>query len=211
MFTGIIEDVGTVRECSSGVLTIETRLSGMKQGDSIAVNGICLTVTAITQVRTSRHLRFDFSPETGKRTTVGDLKRNSLANLERALQHGDRLGGHFMTGHIEGTARLLRKSRQGNSWIFAFSVPGELQKYIVPKGSIGVDGISLTVVESSPGAFTVSVIPHTLAHTNLGGRRPGDRLNIEPDILAKYVEGLLQHNDSVSITAETLRKHGFLS
>ncbi len=209
MFTGIIEDVGKVVRRSSSVLSVWTNLSEIKQGDSVSVNGICLTVTKQVKSRRGVCMDFDFSPETNVRTNISNARIGSGVNLERSLKVGDRFGGHIMTGHIEGTGTLLKKERQDNSWIFMFSADNELGKYIVPKGSVGVDGISLTVVDSDRGSFSVSIIPHTMSHTNLRGTKLGERVNIEPDILAKYVEHLIGRLGSKVITGEFLSEHGF--
>ncbi len=211
MFTGIIEDVGKTVRCTSGILEVDTRLTDIRKGDSIAVNGVCLTATSVSQRSGNTILLFDFTPETSSRTNIGDLKKGSPVNLERSLRVGDRFSGHIMTGHIEGTGKTIRKTTEGNSWIFVFSVDPALGRYIVPKGSIGVDGISLTVVDATKDTFSVSIIPHTLSQTNLQARKRDDRVNIEPDILAKYVEHLIGHKDASGITEDTLRKHGFLS
>ena len=210
MFTGIIEGLGKVSRCSSSVLSLLTNLSDVRQGDSISVNGVCLTVTGQVETRKGLVMDFDYSPETKSRTNIGDLNVGSSVNLERSLKVGDRFGGHIMTGHVEGTGKLLKKKHQENSWIYVFSVDEKLRKYIMPKGSVGVDGISLTVVDSESGFFSVAIIPHTMSHTNLGTRKLGDRANIEPDILAKYVEHLLGGTAPKSITGEFLRNHGFI-
>ncbi len=211
MFTGIVEDIGKVFRCSPGVLELETRLRDIRKGDSIAVNGACLTVISIDQRKDSASLQFDFTPETRSRTNIGDLSKGAVVNLERSLRVGDRFSGHIMTGHVEGTGRLHSKTVDGNSWIFVFTVESDLAKYIIPKGSVGVDGISLTVVDATNNHFSVSVIPHTLEHTNLKARKRGERVNIEPDILAKYVEHLIRRNDAGVITKDSLRENGFLS
>lgn len=210
MFTGIIEDVGKVSKRSSYLLSVLTKLDNIRKGDSVSVNGTCLTVTELVEVRKGLVLDFDFSPETKTRTNIGDMRVGSSVNLERALKVGDRFGGHIMTGHIEGTGRLLKRKREQNSWIYVVAVDELVRKYIMPKGSVGVDGISLTVVDSEPGLFSTSVIPFTMSHTNLDGKKIGDRINLEPDILSKYVEHLLGNAGSKNITGEFLRNHGFL-
>jgi riboflavin synthase len=212
MFTGIVENVGTVQSIGHSVLEVKSTLTDVKKGESVAVNGVCLTVTDAVISANALILSFDFSPETSQRTNIGDLLAGSPVNLERALRAGERIGGHMMTGHVEGTAEIVSKGRMGNSWIFRFRIDLQLSKYMVPKGSVGVDGISLTVVESGPGYFTVSVIPHTMKNTNLATRRPGDMVNIEPDILAKYVEGLLnRHSGESNITEGFLKENGFIN
>lgn len=210
MFTGIIEDVGEVEKCGSFRITILTKLAGIGQGESVAVNGICLTVTKVGASKKGTAIEFDFSPETEARTNIASLSKGSPVNLERALRVGDRFGGHIMTGHIEGVGKIVQKKRKDDSWMFTFSVSDSLSKYIASKGSVGVDGISLTVVDSDEGRFSASVIPFTMSHTNLGSRKTGESVNIEPDVLAKYVEHLLFHKESKSITSDFLREYGFL-
>ncbi len=212
MFTGIIETVGTVRSIDRSVLEVGSALQGMVKGESVSVNGVCLTVTEARPSAMGSDLRFDYSPETALRTNIGGLVPGSPVNLERALRVGDRLGGHIMTGHIEGTAQVVRMDRTENSWTFGFKPDRRLSRYLVPKGSVGVDGISLTVVDQTGGSFTVAVIPHTMQNTNLAIRRIGDVVNIEPDILAKYVEGMLNRStDQTQITEGFLREHGFIN
>ena len=210
MFTGIIEDVGTVVKWSSSAMSIITTLDEIRKGDSVSLNGICLTVTRLSKAHEGFTMDFDYSPETKTRTNIGDLKPGSLVNIERSLKVGNRFGGHIMTGHIEATARLLTKERQEDSWLYEFSMEKRIQKYVVEKGSVGVDGISLTVVDAGANSFSVAVIPYTLSNTNLGSRHPGERVNIEPDILAKYVEHLLGNADTKILTGEVLKKYGFL-
>ena len=210
MFTGIIEDVGMVLERGSSALSVRTKLTDFGRGESVSVNGVCLTITKAASTNAGTRIDFDFSPETETRTNISTLVTGSDVNLERALKVGDRFGGHIMTGHIEGTGQLREKKRQGESWILVFSVDKSLGKYIISKGSVGVDGISLTVVDSDPSRFSVSIIPHTMDHTNLGSRKVRETVNIEPDILAKYVEHLVQRGGPKSITGEFLKEHGFL-
>jgi riboflavin synthase len=210
MFTGIIESTAKVVKCSSSGLSVLTNLNDVRQGDSVSVNGVCLTVTRLVDTRNGLVVDFDYSPETKVRTNISDLNVGSKVNLECSLKVGDRFSGHIISGHVGGTGKLLKKKRQGISWIYVFSVHESLRKYIMPKGSVGVDGISLTVVDSEPGVFSASVIPYTLSHTNLGTRKVGERVNIEPDILAKYVEHLLGDTESKPITREFLRDHGFI-
>jgi riboflavin synthase len=161
---------------------------GVVEGESIAVNGACLT--AINS-RTSS-CAFFASPETLAKTNLGDLEVGDSVNLERALQIGDRLGGHFVQGHIDDTARVESIRQEGETSVFRFAVPHSLGKYVIEKGSVAVDGISLTAVNVDEAGFEVWVIPHTLAHTNMALRKAGDRVNFEPDMLAKYVEKLLE-------------------
>lgn len=211
MFTGIIQDVGTVIRRARGRLVVTTRLDGIQTGESVAVNGICLTVSSI--LRRGRHVavEFDFSPETAAVTTIEAQRLGSPVNLERAVRADGLLGGHMMTGHVEGIGKLWKREHTGKSEIFTFTSFRELEKYIVPKGSIGVDGISLTVVESRKGFFSVSVVPHTLEHTNLGSMVAGQSVNLEPDLLAKYAESILTSiGRDGHVTEETLRRNGFM-
>lgn len=187
MFTGIVEGLGSVRSLSSGVLVLDV-LRGFegepwKLGESVAVNGACLTV-----VDFSDGLRFDLSPETLARTSLGDVRPGSRVNLERAMRADGRFGGHLVQGHVDATGTVVSMTPQGNSTVFRFSAEG---RYLIDKGSITVDGVSLTVVEPSDGEFEVWVIPHTLQETNLGDRKVGDRVNLEFDLIAKYVERLV--------------------
>lgn len=193
MFCGIVEEVGEVQavlERGQMVeLTIAARkvLEDTRQGDSIAVNGTCLTVTALT----ADAFRVELAPETLRRTNLGDLKPGDGVNLERSLQANGRIGGHFVQGHVDGTGRVLELVPEGESVMARFSAPPAVMRYVVPKGFIAVDGVSLTVVEPAENSFTVALIPYTLAHTIAGRYRVGDRVNLEADILGKYVEHLL--------------------
>ena len=194
MFTGIIEDVGQVyrwqKRRGSGVLTLTTRLplDGIKVGSSVAVNGACLTVVDKARGR----LMVDVSPETLRCTNFSRLRRADPVNLERPLRLGDRLGGHLVTGHVDGVGVAEKVSRKGRFTFFVFRAPPQLAPQIVPKGSVSVDGISLTVNECGRDRFSVAAIPFTLKHTNLRGRRVGDKVNIETDLIGKYVQRLLQ-------------------
>ena len=219
MFTGIIEEVGSLEEMrrgsSSVVLSIRAQkvLEGTRIGDSIAVNGICLTVTALHPGR------FDACAmhETLNRTSLSGLHRGSRVNLERALALGGRLGGHIVAGHVDGTGRLLKMQRDGPAVLLQFQAAEALLRYIVEKGSVAIDGVSLTVAGVSRGAFTVSVIPHTLSQTTLVERRPGDAVNLDTDVIGKYVERFLLFPQNTakstqpqgsSITWEFLQQHG---
>jgi riboflavin synthase len=190
MFTGIVEEVGTVAAVREGGLAIRaaTVLSDAHVGDSICINGVCLTVTAIT----GDTFTVDTVPETLRRSNLGDLRAGDPVNLERALLPSTRMGGHFVQGHIEGTGTLVEQRPDGDAWLLRFEVPPKLARYIVEKGFIAVDGISLTVVSRDAHSFVVTVIPFTRTHTNLGTRTVGDRVNLETDILAKYVEQLVK-------------------
>ena len=203
MFTGIVEEVGRVLfintasintgsagntgDASQMVVEASTALQGLKLGDSIAVNGICLTVVELE----AHQFRADLSPETLRRTNLGNLSEGSAVNLERPLAAGDRMGGHVVQGHVDGTGAVHSFRSEGDSYMFRFSAPKRLMPYIVEKGFISVDGASLTVVKKGASSFSIAVIPYTLEHTVLGERQKGDRVNLEVDILAKYVESLL--------------------
>lgn len=195
MFTGIIEEVGCVRRLSpvgptSMVLEVEARrvLEDARIGDSIAVNGVCLTVTALG----GGTFTADVMPETVKNTSLARLKPGAPVNLERAMAAGARFGGHIVTGHVDGVGVIRSRTQRENAVIFAVEVPAELRRYLIPKGSVAVDGISLTVVDVTDTGFTVSIIPHTLANTVLQHLGPGDPVNIECDVIAKYVERFVQ-------------------
>ena len=194
MFTGIIEDMGKVYRWQmhkgAGTLTLTTHLpsSEMKRGSSIAVNGTCLTVIEKAEGRFS----VDVSPETLERTTLRKLRRGDPVNLERPLRLSDRLGGHLVTGHVDGVGIIQEIRKKGKFTFFSFQVPAALAPLLVPKGSVAVDGISLTVNECEKRRFSVAIIPFTLNHTNLLGRMVGDKVNIETDIIGKYVQRLLQ-------------------
>ena len=162
-------------------------LDDLKEGDSIAVNGVCLTVTGISSIGFSA----DVMPETLRRTNLFQLKSGDKVNLERALPVGGRLGGHFVSGHIDGTGIILAEKREGNARVITISAPEQVARYVVEKGSIAIDGISLTVVKTERNAFSVSIVPHTAQFTTLGFKKPGDTVNLEADMLVKYIEKLL--------------------
>ena len=190
MFTGIVEEVGTVVNISDNGMTVRAAqvMSDLKLGDSIAVNGACLTAVAIEEGEFS----VDLSPETMRRTSLGNLNAGGVVNLERALAASDRMGGHIVQGHVDGTGRITSTREDGDSIIFSVRAPKRLMPYIVEKGFIAVDGISLTVVKVGTSSFTLAVIPYTLRNTNLETLSVGARVNLEADILAKYVENLLK-------------------
>jgi riboflavin synthase len=198
MFTGLVEETGTVIECvreeRSGRLTVEAPFvhQEARLGDSIAVNGCCLTVIAQERER----LTFDAVPETLARTNLGSLKPGDRVNLERPLAVGSRLGGHFVQGHIDGVGTVVGVTPDENAVIIEIEVPPQLRRYFVEKGSVTVDGVSLTVADVRPNSFTVWTIPHTREITTLGERKVGDRVNLECDLLGKYIERLLQERGS---------------
>jgi riboflavin synthase len=190
MFTGIIEGLGTVAAVSRGgagvrmALRSEYALDDLGLGDSVAVNGACLTVVSFKD----RTFYVDVSPETLSKTTMGQIRVGDRVNLERALRLGDRLDGHMVSGHIDGMGKVAARRSTGNVVIFVFEASSALCRYIVEKGSVAVDGISLTVNGCTGQTFEVSVIPHTAEVTTLGLKRVGDPVNIETDIIGKYVE-----------------------
>lgn len=212
MFTGIIEDVGAVKSIEkkgpSGRITVEANVSlkDVKLGDSISINGICLTVTGLS----GASFVADLSGETMRVTNLGELKPGSRVNLEFALTLSKPLGGHLVSGHIDGVGQIRRKSAKGESMDIEFAVPEELMGQVVKKGSVAVDGISLTVADLIPGGFKVAVIPHTLKKTTLLSRPEGSRVNIETDIIGKYVEKFFTASRGGSITEGFLSDHGFL-
>ena len=215
MFTGLIEDLGTVRDIRTGVdqavLTIGTALptAELVVGESIAINGVCLTVTRFAEGSFSA----DVSPETLDCTTLGKLVSGSRVNLERALRLSDRLGGHLVTGHVDGLAKIVERRQEGNAWRFRFQGDASLCNQLVDKGSVAVDGISLTVNQVKDDSFALAVIPHTFAMTTLQERKVGDEVNIETDLIGKYVARFLKHDGHGKprgVTMETLAKHGFL-
>lgn len=183
MFTGIIESMAKVLDRRSGVLTLErpAMFDDVKIGSSIAVSGVCLTVTGLDE----RSLTFDVMPETVSKTTIGDHSISDFVNLERALPAHGRFEGHVVQGHVEATGEVAGKERQGEDVRLTIRVPDDLKRAIVPKGSICLDGVSLTVAAVSPETVTVALIPMTLASTTLGSKRMGDRVNIETDILVR--------------------------
>ena len=209
MFTGIIEELGTVRHVAPGNLELaaQTVLEGTRLGDSIAVNGVCLTVTALSP----GGFTADVMPETLRRSGLGQLRPGSKVNLERAMAADGRFGGHIVTGHIDGTGTVSSLRREGNAVWVTIAAPPELLAGIVEKGSIAIDGISLTVAEVTDRDFAVSIIPHTGAQTTLLDRKAGDTVNLETDILGKYVAKLLGREEpkSSGITMEFLAQHGF--
>lgn len=217
MFTGIIQGLGTVvekRPVGGGMvfgLDAGFDLTDPEEGESIAVNGACLTARNIQ----GRNFLVDVSPESLSRTGIGSLEVGSRVNLERALRLADRLGGHLVSGHVDGLGRVEERRAAGDFTLFSFSLDAGLTKYVIEKGSITLDGVSLTVNSCSGNRFSVSIIPHTLAVTTLGQLKQGDPVNVEVDIIGKYVEKLLSVQDTDSrvkskINPAFLAEHGFL-
>jgi riboflavin synthase len=206
MFTGIIEEIGTVRAARSGRLAIaaERVLEDTKSGDSMAVNGACLTVVELS----GNSFSVDVMPETLRRTTLGLLRPGDKVNLERPLSVGGRFGGHFVQGHIDGVGKVISATRENEALLVRYETPSEIMRYVVEKGFIAVDGVSLTVVEYEATSFKVSLVAYTIESTILGDKRPGDVVNLEVDIIAKYVERLREGGSR--ITMEFLAEHGFM-
>ena len=215
MFTGIVEEIGTVRQLKKGkhsaVLTISAGdvLDGTKTGDSIAVNGICLTVTAVLPGA----FMADVMHETLNRSALIGLSAGSPVNLERAMQANGRFGGHIVAGHVDGTGKIVKIERDDTAVWFTIQTKPELMRYIVEKGSVAIDGISLTVAKITESDFSVSAIPHTVKQTVLQEKRKGDLVNLETDIIGKYVEKLLspalEEQKESKITKEFLTNCGF--
>ena len=208
MFTGIVEEIGTVKSLQAGRLTIAADgvLKGTKLGDSMNVNGACLTVTAIG----GNTFSIDVMPETLRRTNLGALHPGECVNLERALAADGRFGGHFVQGHVDGTGRVSSVIPEGEALLMKVAAPSDIIRYVVEKGFIAVDGISLTTTNCDAASFTVSLVAYTLQHTTLGHKKPGDVVNLEVDIIAKYVERLCGQS-RLGVSLEFLGKHGFLA
>ncbi|MEK4760067.1 riboflavin synthase [Viridibacillus sp. FSL E2-0187] len=212
MFTGIIEAKGKITElkkdAESMKLTIEAHdiMSDMQIGDSVAVNGVCLTVSHFTQHKFS----LDVMPETVKATTMHALKVGQLVNLERAMAVNGRFGGHFVSGHVDGTGTIIRKTKQANAVYIDIAITRELSHFCIPRGSVAIDGTSLTIFDKQPEKLTVSLIPHTYQETIFALKETGQQVNIETDMLGKYIIHQLQNNDSTSaITMDFLQQNGF--
>ncbi|MFC1864434.1 riboflavin synthase [Chloroflexota bacterium] len=207
MFTGIVEEVGRVTSAQPGNLVIAASdvLQGIELGGSIAVNGVCLTVTSFN----TNSFSVDIMPETLKRTNLGLLRVGDTVNLERPLVLGGRLGGHLVQGHIDATGRVASLRWNGEARLIRFEAPSDVMCYVVEKGFIAVDGVSLTVVTKDTGSFQVSIVDYTRQHTILGDKQVGDSANLEVDIIAKYVEQLGQARRT-GVTVDLLQEHGFL-
>lgn len=215
MFTGIVEEMGCVKSVQHGAVSsfveikAEAVISDAHIGDSIAVNGVCLTVTDIT----ADSFRADVMNETLKRSSLGDLRQGSNVNLERAMSANGRFGGHIVSGHIDGTGTITDIKKDGIAVWYTITTSPEILRYIVEKGSVAIDGISLTVADVSDSDFKISVIPHTAAQTVLGFKKSGDIVNIENDIIGKYVEKLMKSGENKTeksrITMDFLAENGF--
>jgi len=215
MFTGIIEEMGTVKSLSirgeSARIQVAARkiLADIRLGDSIALNGVCLTVTSFTPQGFSA----DVMPETLRKTGLQEMKPGEQVNLERALALGGRLGGHLVSGHIDGTGRIRDRRLEENAVVLWISAPPEIMRVIVSKGSVAVDGVSLTVADVTQDAFSVSLVPHTAELTTLGSRVPGETVNLENDLIGKYVERFMTINQELAkkeLNMDFLKVNGFV-
>ncbi len=214
MFTGIIEHIGAIESLAlggdGGRVTIHapTVAPALAVSNSIAVNGCCLTVISLGK----ECFAADLSGETIRRTSFGELQTGARVNLERPLTAGKEFGGHFVQGHVDGIGRVTHLRPEGENWWFGVRVPGEMARYVVSKGSIAVDGISLTIAAWRGGIAEMAIIPYTYAHTNISGRRPGDAVNLEADMLAKYIERMLAARSEAApsrISLDRLIREGF--
>ena len=212
MFTGIIAAIGHVQtltpkggDVSIAIAMPSLDLNDVILGDSIAINGVCLTVVDIQQTV----LSFDVSNETLSLTSLGSLTTGAAVNLEKALAVGERLGGHFVSGHIDGMAECTQLTTEGRSTRYRFTVPEQLTRYIAQKGSICIDGVSLTVNAAEQNWFEVNIIPHTMQETIIHQYKVGSQVNIEVDLIARYLERLIPGQDNAGITMATLQEHGY--
>jgi len=213
MFTGIIEEIGIIKNIKHNSLGLDIEieankiLSDLQLGDSVSVNGCCQTVTQIN----GNIFTIQAVLETVNITNFKNLKTNSNVNLERALTLNTRLGGHIVSGHVDDVGKIISINNMGNSVIFQISVPDNIMKYLIYKGSITINGVSLTICELNENDFKVSIIPHTIENTTFKELNTGDEVNLEPDIISKYVEKLLMKKDNVEskITLDFLRENGF--
>ncbi|TYP57800.1 riboflavin synthase [Thermosediminibacter litoriperuensis] len=215
MFTGIIEEVGVVAKLvgssSGAMITVSCKkvLEDIRVGDSVAVNGVCLTAREVG----NDFFVADIMPETFRSTALSELSAGKRVNLERALKAGGRFGGHMVLGHVDGVGKILKSYPEGNAVVIEIGASPELMKYVVPKGSVAVDGISLTVQGVGIHGFSISIIPHTLRATALQYKKPGDTVNLEADIIGKYVReylfNLRENGSGKGLTAEMLKFYGF--
>jgi len=212
LFTGIVEDIGTlsrIEKRPAGLalgIRCALELSSVEAGDSLAVDGVCLTVTRKNQ----GELEFDVSQETVSATTLGQLRQGDRVHLERALALGARLGGHLVTGHVDGVGQILDRTPRGQNLDLTVLAPPEVSPFLVPKGSVAISGVSLTINEPRGDRFRVTLVPHTLLKTRLAGLKPGDPLNLEADIIGKYVRHWMQGGSGSRIDTDFLAEHGFL-
>ena len=215
MFTGIIEELGTVQRLDKGsnscqiVIQANKVLEDVRLGDSIAINGVCLTVTSFDR----EHFTADMMAETLVKTNLKDLSSGQRINLERASRLGDRMGGHLVQGHVDAVGTIVEQQKVDIAMVLRIKAPEEILRYLVAKGSVAIDGISLTVVAVLADSFTISIIPHTAKMTTLGFKKTGDTVNLEADIIGRYVEKLLKRSEGKNksvLSPEFLAEHGFL-
>ncbi len=217
MFTGIVEEIGTIKKVEKGAKSSKLTIEGakifddLKLGDSVAVNGVCLTVTEYTK----NTFTADVMNETLSRSNLGDLKNGSRVDLERAMAADGRFGGHIVSGHIDGTGRIVKTEKDDIAVWYTIAADKKIMKYIIEKGSVTIDGISLTVAKVTDTDFSVSIIPHTAKETVLGFKKAGDTVNLENDVVGKYIEHFLNFDDksvpekNTGITKDFLLKAGF--
>lgn len=212
MFTGIVEEIGTVKSLTGStvrrlVIASDKVINDVAVGDSVAVNGVCLTVTSIG----TNELSFDAVPETINRSTLKDVRPGTKVNLEASLRADKMLGGHIVQGHVDGIGKIESINRMADSVVIRISAPPEIMRYVVEKGSVAIDGISLTIASEDEQGFTISVIPHTLEVTTLDLKKSGDSVNLEADIIGKYVEKFINaRKESSGVTEDLLRQAGFM-
>lgn len=214
IFTGIIEELGTINNIERGTNSSRINVQASKVvedahiGDSIAINGVCLTVTSYS----AGHFVADVMAETLAKTNLNELSSGKRVNLERAVRLGDRMGGHLVQGHVDGVGTISEQQKLDIATLFRIKAPPEVLAYVVKKGSIAIDGISLTVVDVSADSFSVSLIPHTAAMTTLGFKKPGDTVNLETDIIGRYIEKLIARDKDTKsdLSLGFLAEHGFL-
>lgn len=211
MFTGIVEEIGTLRTLKRGArsfmleVSADRVLEGTRVGDSIATNGVCLTVTRMG----GDWFAADVMPETVERTALGRLQPGDGVNLERALTLGSRLGGHLVAGHVDATGRIIGRREDDTALWLTVAAPKQVLRYVVEKGSVAIDGVSLTVARVDERSFCVSLIPHTQGATTLHRRKVGDEVNLENDMIVKYVEKLMGRTAGSGLTVDFLRENGF--
>jgi riboflavin synthase len=215
MFTGLIAGTGKVIKIEPRgkdmrlCVEVGFELDELQKGESVSVNGVCLTVVSWNE----RTFTADVSQETLSRTTISRLRLGDEVNLERALRLGDRLGGHLVNGHVDGKARVISRKKRGDSMVFAFEVSPELARFFIEKGSVAIDGVSLTVNHCDEKSFEINLVPHSARVTNMGNLKVGDEVNIEVDVIGKYVEKFvrtMQKKTSDAVDADFLAKHGFI-
>ncbi len=207
LFTGIIEEIGRIASLRGPELCVEatTVLEGLAEGDSIAINGACMTAIAFDATT----FRVQVSPESFEKTTLGSLAPGDTVNLERAMAANQRLGGHFVQGHVDGMGEVVGMEEQGEFQLWHFRAPAEVARYLIPKGSVAIDGISLTVVNPIEDTFSVAIIPATLEKTVLPQRNTGAKVNMEADMIGKHIYHFMHHDKQETLSMDFLRAHGF--